>query len=903
MKRTITIDGLDCAACAAELETSLKKINGVIDASVSYVMQKINLEYADEEALQKSLTFISRFEEVRIINDGSGCAAPQNAQPNAQPQNAHPQNGGSALGNAPDNTHNDKGANGGVSQSLVKIENLHCAACAAELETSLKKINGVIECRVDFITQRVTLVCVDRSALKKAVEKISRFEKVRVLNADELFNRAEKPQGKPHDQAHDHERDHEHNHNHAASSESIQRSAFARNKREFFVILVAAVLYACGLVCTHAFHGVIARTLSYVFFGAAYLVVGYPVLLSTAKNIARGKFFDENFLMTMASVGAFALGDFAEGVAVMLLYQLGEWLQAIAVGSSRKSLGALMALKSESANLVVREPQKNAAESNDVAASAADKEEIIAVPPERLSVGDEVLVKAGEKIPCDGVLLSETAQIDTKSLTGESALKEVQTGGELLSGCINSGDVFRMRVTKEYKDSAVKRILDLVENSSAQKAKSEKFITKFSRVYTPVVCLAALFVAFGIPLFDAWLGGGYLSKFTLRVRAALNFLVVSCPCALIISVPLTYFCGIGACARAGVLVKGATHLDALAAAQNVAFDKTGTLTKGNFTVLSSDGANGVSAKETLFFASLAESQSSHPIARAFDGVFEQLQEERNATDLSGNAAQPTEKTAIKRLFANEYRFIRARESAGGGIETVVADREGKETSIVCGKASFLRDKGIEPLEKLGEQTQIYVAVDGRFVGIVEIGDSVRENAASSIRQLKRTGVKKTVMLTGDNAARAEKIAKQLGIDEWHAQLLPDEKLNRAQTLKENGGVVYVGDGINDAPVMAAADCAVSMGKLGAAAAVEASDLVLVSDDLSALVRGRRIAKKVRAIVKQNIVFSIACKIACLVASLFGVLPLFLAVFADVGVMMLAVLNALRTSRTSKVARA
>ena len=610
--------------------------------------------------------------------------------------------------------------------------------------------------------------------------------------------------------------------------------------REIIEIAVSAVFFLAGFLLEHFASGAVAKIFRYGVFAAAYLIVGYPVLISTAKNIAKGKVFDENFLMTVASVGAVCLGQLGEGVAVMLLYQIGELLQGIAVGSSRRSVSDLMDLKSESATLLENGEQRS-------------------VKPETLKIGDVVLVKAGEKVPADGVLMSENASLDTKSLTGESALKEVKNGGELLSGYINAGGVFEMKIVRAYEDSAVKKILDLVENSSSKKAAPEKFITKFARYYTPIVCIAAAALAVIIPLILGLAnGGGYGGYFRRWIGTALNFLVISCPCALIISVPLTYFSGIGSCARNGILVKGATYLDTAAKIRAVAFDKTGTLTEGNFAVCGVQTADGADEKEVLALAAAAEAGSSHPIAKAFKGI------------------------------DCEYTAEDIREVAGPGISAVL---NGKP--LLVGNAALLKEKGISAPESDSPYTLIYVALGGKYLGRIEIGDRLRAEAKEAISELKALGIERTVMLTGDSRSRAEKVAGELGMSEVNAGLLPDEKLEKAESLKKDGALMYVGDGINDAPVMAVADCSVSMGKLGSAAAVEASDLVLVSDNLKAIPRGIRIARKTRKIVTENIVFSIAMKAAFMVLGVAGVMPLWLAVFADVGVMLLAVLNSLR----------
>lgn len=800
MKKTLNIEGLDCAACAAELEEELAKIDGITSANVSFVAQKIFLEYETDKAIEKAKDTANHFEDVHIIGTD-------------------------------DQTIEEKNTEAAGGEIVLKLEGLHCAACASELEGQIAKIKGIRHVSVDFVGQKIVLNAENKTAYEKAVKTANHFEKVHVINSDE-------------------------------ASKSIQGkgNAFQENKKEVISICTSCVFFILGIIFAKCFSVTATRVLSYVCYAIAYLSVGFPVLVSTAKNIAKGRVFDENFLMTIASIGAVILGDYAEGVAVMLLYQTGELLQAIAVGSSRRSVSDLMALKSESANLI-----------KTIQTEDGEKEEITAVAPEKLQIGDIVLVRAGEKVPCDGVLIGVTASLDTKSLTGEAEYRTIKEGEEVLSGFINAGEVFRMRITKEYKDSAVKRILDLMENSTAKKAQSEKFITKFARYYTPIVCITALALAFLLPLIDVIQGASYTTNLSRWVSTALNFLVISCPCALVISVPLTYFSGLGSCAREGILVKGATYLDSLAKAETIALDKTGTLTKGDFSVLNTFAQTPFTKEQVLSFATAAEANSTHPLARAFTAENSDI---------------------------GDKKTLSAEEVAGNGIKAII-EENGEKYEVLCGKASFLMQNGIQFEQIDSVNTITYISIGGKYAGYVEIGDTLRTTAKEAIDSLRKTGIKQAVMLTGDGAGRAESVAKQAGLDGWKAGLLPDEKLNEANELKKQGGLIYVGDGINDAPVMATADCAVSMGKLGAAAAVEASDLVLISDDLSALARGRKLAKKTQKIVKENIIFSIACKVAFLILSIAGLIPLWLAVFADVGVMMIAVLNALRMAHVDK----
>ena len=687
---------------------------------------------------------------------------------------------------------------------VLHVENLDCPVCAEALESDLQKIKGVKSVRVDYVTQTISLNAESDEALQKVIKAANKFEKVRVLDGGRYAMKRE---------------------NHL---------------KEWLMIGVSAVLFLVGVLLERLLGGNAATVAAYLLYAAAYLTVGHPVLLSTVKNIAKGRVFDENFLMTVASVGAVALGEIGEGVAVMLLYQLGELLQSLAVGSSRRSVTRLLELKSEQATLLIDGEQRT-------------------VAPETLKVGDTVLVKAGEKAPTDGVLLGESALLDTKSLTGEAELKQVKKGEEILSGCINAGGMYEMTVARPYEDSAVGRILDMVENASSGKARPEKFIARFSKYYTPIVCLFAVVLALVAPLVSGLVLDGrlYFNEPMRWIRSALTFLVISCPCALVISVPLTYFSGIGVCAKQGILVKGATFLDVLAKAKIFAFDKTGTLTEGDFSIRSVNAKNGEET-ELLSLVAAVEKGSAHPIAKAFSAVQMHYLAE-NITEISGKG--------------------------------LTAEIDGER--VLVGNEKLLAESGIEPPKTDSVYTLVYVAKGGEYLGAIEIGDRVRAETGDTLRTLKTLGIKRMVMLTGDKRERAEKIANEVGMYEVNVELLPDGKLKKAEELKKEGTLVYVGDGINDAPVMMTADCAVSMGKLGSAAAIEASDLVLISDNLKALPTAVKLARKTRSVVVQNIVFSIVMKVAFMILGAIGVLPLWLAVFADVGVMLLAVVNSFR----------
>ncbi len=691
---------------------------------------------------------------------------------------------------------------------ILHIENLDCPVCAEALEGDLSKIKGVNSVVVDYVTQTITLDIESEESLSKVVKKTNKFEEVRVLDGGMY-----EAKGKNH-------------------------------RKEWLQIGVSAALFLLGALFSLVFLFPAAKILSYIAYGGAYVAVGYPVLLSTAKNIAKGRLFDENFLMTVASVGAMALGEVMEGVAVIFLYQLGELLQSIAVGSSRRSVAELMQLKSERA-ILVEDGQRRE------------------VSPETLKVGDIALVKAGEKTPADGELLTEQALIDTKSLTGEAGLKKIERGQEVLSGAINAGNAYEIKVLRPYEDSAVGRILDMVENAAAGKAVPEKFIAKFAKVYTPVVCGLALAIALLAPLFNGLTALGKFSFYDVPrwVRTALAFLVISCPCALVISVPLTYFSGLGACAKKGILVKGATYLDTVAQAKTVAFDKTGTLTEGVFTVRKVTPVKAGGEKELLQIVAAVEKHSAHPVAKAFEGV----------------------ETS---LLAEEVDEI-----AGKGMTAKIGGEK-----VVVGSDRFLREGGFSLDEYDGAYTLVCVAKGGAYLGCVEIGDAAKKEAKESIRALQNLGIERIVMLTGDGEKRARSVANEVGASEVNAELLPDGKLLAAEKLKKTGKLLYIGDGVNDAPVMMAADCALSMGKLGSAAAIEASDMVLISDDLRSVPQAVAIAKKTRKIALQNIIFSIAMKVGFMALGVAGVLPLWLAVFADVGVMLLAVCNSFRVRK-------
>ena len=606
--------------------------------------------------------------------------------------------------------------------------------------------------------------------------------------------------------------------------------------------LLAAVLSLCVFLVTVFLE--LPWFLQLALWLAPYLVIGHDVLKKAVLGIKNGEVFDENFLMAIATVGAMACGEYGEGVAVMLFYQVVELFQSYAVGKSRRSIAALMDIRPDSANL----------EGGDGSLSTVD--------PEEVAVGSVIVVRPGEKVPIDGRVLSGESSLNTAALTGESRPRTVRPGEEVISGCVNGDGLLRIETTKPYGESTVAKILELVENSSLKKAKVENFITKFARYYTPAVCFAALALAVLPPLV---LGGGWVT-WLLR---ALTFLVISCPCAVVISIPLTFFGGIGGASRCGILVKGGNYLEALAHTGVAVFDKTGTLTKGVFAVTRLSPAPGVAEKDLLHTAALAESYSSHPISKSLREA---------APDASGEVSD-------------------VQEIAGHGVKALVNGR-----TVLAGHARLMEQSGVAFTPAEGAGTVVYVARDGTFLGTVLISDEEKPTARKAIAALKAQGVR-TVMLTGDAPAVAEKVAEGLGLDEVHAGLLPADKVEWVETLlnsKPAGkNLTFVGDGINDAPVLMRADVGIAMGALGSDAAIEAADVVLMDDDPAKLVTAMSIARKCMAIAYENIVFALVIKALFLLLGALGIANMWWAVFADVGVMVLAVLNATRMLQTKE----
>ena len=616
-----------------------------------------------------------------------------------------------------------------------------------------------------------------------------------------------------------------------------------KQKRMLYRILGAAALFLALKLLDPAW------PLSLLWL-APYLLAGYDILLGAVHGIRSRDPFDENFLMAVATVGAVALGNFQEAVAVMVFYQTGELFQSYAVGKSRRSIAALMDIRPDSATLETPEGEQ-------------------AVPPDEVAPGSVILVRPGERVPLDGVVLEGASSLDTASLTGESLPREVGAGCEVLSGCVNLTGLLRVRTTKPFGESTVSRILDLVENSAMKKSRSEAFITRFARVYTPTVCLAALALALVPPLGSLALGSA--PRWGVWIYRALSFLVISCPCALVISIPLSFFGGIGGASAKGILVKGGTDLEALSKAGTVVFDKTGTLTRGVFQVSQIRPETGVQASRLLELAALAESYSNHPISRSL--------RESWGGDPAGHAVEEV------------------REIPGRGVSARVDG-----LSVSAGNGKLMAGLGLDA--GAAEGTAVHVAAEGAYLGCILLADLPKDGAKEALEGLKRQGVSRTVMLTGDSEQAAAPVARALGLDGFFAGLLPQDKVERVEQLLESkpGGTTlcFVGDGVNDAPVLSRADVGVAMGAMGSDAAIEAADVVLMDDDPRKLPLAMAIAKKTVGIVRQNIVFALAVKAACLVLTALGRTNMWWAIFADVGVMVLAVLNATRALRAPQV---
>ena len=700
-------------------------------------------------------------------------------------------------------------------KKIFLLRGLDCPNCSAKIEREVGELEGVSSSVVNLMKQTLT-ISVDASvatAVAKQIEAIVHNHEPEVEVSEYVVEATAIKNTKSEDNKDD-------------------------SKKMIFRLISGAVFFAIGIILGELVKAPLPVELAFLI--VSYIILGGDVVLKAVKNITKGRVFDENFLMTLSTVGAFIIGEYPEAVAVMLFYQVGEFFQDMSVKRSRKSIANLMDIRPDSATI-----NRNG--------------ELVTVAPESVSIGEVIVVKPGEKIPLDGIVIDGESMIDTKALTGESVPRTVHQGDEALSGCINQSGVLTMRVTKAFDESTVAKIIDLVENASSRKAPTENFITTFARYYTPVVVILAAILAIVPPLA---FGGDWIEW----IRRGMVFLVISCPCALVISIPLTFFGGIGTASKHGVLVKGSNYLEALNNVSTIVFDKTGTLTKGVFNVTDIISANGFTNEQVLEYAARAESFSNHPISKSILASYGKEVDQETITDY--------------------------KEISGYGI-SVVAD--GKK--VLVGNIKLMDAENVlyTVCDKIG--TKVYVAIDGQYAGCILIADEVKADSKSAIAALKCIGVEKIVMLTGDDERICKAVAEQLGLDEYSAQLLPNQKVEKLELLdsqKRSGSkLAFIGDGINDAPVLARADVGIAMGGLGSDAAIEAADVVLMTDEPSKLVEAIKVAKATKRIVIQNIVIALTIKSIFLVLGAFGIAGMWEAVFGDVGVAMIAVLNAMR----------
>lgn len=693
-----------------------------------------------------------------------------------------------------------------------QLKNIDCASCAAKIEDGLSKMEGVKSCSVNFANSTLQIDAPDIEEVKKKIKEIEPE-----VIVEEMQN--EKP------------------------AESI--NIFEENKKELIKIFFTILLLSVGLIFEKEIHNTPYRIAEYLVFISAYLISGWGVLKGAVRSITKGKVFNEHFLMTIATVGALLIDAMPEAVTVMLFYVVGELFQDIAVNRSRKSIKALLEIKPEYANLKSNGDVKR-------------------VSPESVKVGELILVKAGEKIPLDGEITAGNSFVDTSALTGESIPRKVKGKDIVLAGMVNQSGLLTIKVSKLFSESSISRILELVENAASKKAETEKFITTFAKYYTPVVVFGALMIAVIPPLFFTG------QTFTDWIYRALVVLVISCPCALVISIPLGYFGGIGGASRKGILVKGSNYLDALAKVKTVVFDKTGTLTKGEFQVAEVVVKNGFDKKELMRFAAYAESHSNHPIAKSVLEAFTKSFPSESITD----------------NFVSNLQEI-----SGKGIKASINGQK-----IIVGNDKLLHTENIQHDKCDIEGTVIHIAVNSIYAGYIIISDTLKDGAQETISLLKKKNIN-SVMLTGDNKAAAEFFAKKLGIDKFYYELLPEDKVNHIeqiiQTTAKGNKVAFVGDGINDAPVLARADVGIAMGALGSDAAVETADVVLMTDSPLQVVTAIDVAKKTRKIVWQNIFFALGVKMFFIILGAFGIATMWEAVFGDMGVAVLAILNAMR----------
>ena len=797
----MSITGIDCANCAGNLERHIAKIEGLENVSINFMQEKLMFDCDPDKfpaLLEEIKKCIDKYEPDAVLGEDE-----------AEHEHHH--------------HHDDEGE---IDESTKQhtgsckyiIKGLDCANCAAALERRIsEQVDCISDVTLTFMNETLSFNVTEGSE-DDAVKEIRRVidDREPGVTIEKFTQEREK--------------------------KIIKKP---EHKKEKKMILCSAILLVLAIVLKNIMpEGTTNFIVSGIVFMISYFIVGAPVLKSALRNLKKGQWMDEQFLMAIATVGAIGTGEFQEGVFVMLLYQIGELFQAIAVENSRQSISELMDIRADEANIKVNGNIKK-------------------VPVEDVYVDDIIVIRPGEKVPLDGIVLSGSSSLNTSALTGESLPRDVQVGDEVISGCVNVQGLLEVRVTKPASESTVAKILDLMENSSNRKRNTENFISAFARYYTPTVVYLALFVSFVVPGIMALLGNGsYLSLLPDFFHRGLMFLVVSCPCAIVISVPLTYFSGIGGLSKKGVLVKGSNYLDALTMVDTVVFDKTGTITKGQFSITKIDSK--IDEKELIKLAAYAEYNSTHPISAAIV-------------------------TSYGKENINPALISKVDEIAGHGVKAVIDDKE-----VLAGNAKLMATNGIEIPEVDTIGTVVYIAVDKAYAGYIIVADTIKSTSKRAMAALKANGIRNTVMLTGDNKKVADAIAEECGITEVHSDLLPQDKVSEFDKISKTGNCAYVGDGINDAPVLAMANVGFAMGGLGSDAAIEAADIVIMNDDLTLIAEAVKGAKKTRGIVKFNIVFSIAVKVLILALAGFGVTDnMMIAIFGDVGVMLLAVLNAIR----------
>ena len=702
-----------------------------------------------------------------------------------------------------------------MKEIILELDGLNCAGCAAKIEKLTNGINGVDNANLDFVSKKLKVNVKEEEQAQNVTNEIKTI--VKKLEPEVVVI----------------EKDHENEHSHSHDHEDI-------SKKDVIRLIVGGILFITPWLLK------LEGNLKLSVYLIAYIIAGAEIVVRAIKNLFAGQPFDENFLMTVATIGAFAIGEYPEGVAVMLFYQVGELFQGLAVNHSRKSISSLLDIRPDSANL-----EKDG--------------EIIVVNPKDVHVGDYIIIKPGEKIPLDGVIIDGKSSVDTSNITGESVPRNLSIGDTILSGCVNNEGLLKVKVEKEYGESTVSKILDLVENASSKKAPTENFITKFARYYTPVVVFTALAIGLLPPLFL-----GYdIKDWAYR---AFVFLVISCPCALVISVPLGFFGGIGGASKTGILIKGGNYLEGLNDVDTIVFDKTGTITKGTFKVTNIDSYNGLTKEEILGLAAYGEAYSNHPIGQSIVEAY----------------GKEIDKERIKNY----------KEISGKGIEVEIDG-----SKVFIGNKRLFEDNNISIEEKDSIGTVAYIGRDNIHIGTIVVSDEIKENIAKDIKHMKKQGIKKTIMLSGDNEDTARKVGELVGIDKVYGNLLPQDKVNIfEEIISKNEGVgkvAFVGDGVNDAPVLARADIGIAMGGLGSDAAIEASDIVIMTDEIGKITTGINIAKNTKKIVTQNIVFALGIKLIVLTLGALGRATMWEAVFADVGVSIIAILNSIRALKVEE----